>query len=283
MTELPRLLEPEILRDHLDDDNLLIVDLCNDQLYSCKHIPGAIHVSPLELVCRIPPATGKLPSAAELSALFSRLGLTDETHVVVYDDEGGGWAGRFIWTLDVIGHQRWSYLNGGFVAWLNEAYPVQEEIPFRQALERNVTIDPAVITEADEILENLDDDNYLIWDARSHAEYTGERVVAQRGGHIPGAIHCEWTTLMDSARNLRIREDAASYLNSLGITPDKTVTTHCQTHHRSGFTYLVARLLDFPTVRAYHGSWSEWGNRHDTPIEQSARGKAAGEAAGGAA
>lgn len=269
MPELPKLVEPEILVDQLSNPNILIVDLCNDQLYSRKHIPGAVHVSPKELVCGIPPATGKLPSEEHLSALISRLGITDETHVIAYDDEGGGWAGRFIWTLDVIGHSRWSYLNGGFIAWCNEGHPTQEEIPSRQAIERDIHINTDVVTEAEDIMAQLDNDNFLVWDARSLAEYTGERVLAQKAGHIPGAVHCEWTSLMDQNRNLRLREDAADYLSGLGITPDKIITTHCQSHHRSGFTYLVARLLEFPNISAYHGSWSEWGNRADTPVELS--------------
>ncbi len=267
MSQLAKLIEPETLLEELENPKLLIIDLCNDQLYSRKHIPGAIHISPREIVCGIPPATGKLPSEEQLSALFSRIGLTEDRHVVAYDDEGGGWAGRFIWTLEVIGHRNWSYLNGGFVAWHNEGFPLQREIPFSQAVEKSVSIQRDIVTETEEIISNLADDSYQIWDARSYPEYTGERVIANRGGHIPGAIHCEWTTLMDSQRNLRIREDAANYLASLGIDSSKTVTTYCQTHHRSGFTWLVARLLGFRDVRAYHGAWSEWGNRTDTPTE----------------
>ena len=109
---------------------------------------------------------------------------------------------------------------------------------------------------------------FSIWDARSIEEYTGEKVMAEKGGHIPGAIHCEWTSLMDRERNMRIRQDALEYLTSVGISPDKPTITHCQSHHRSGFTYLVARLLGFSNIRAYDGSWWEWGNRSDTPVEQ---------------
>lgn len=264
---LPRLLEPEELEPLLSESGLLIIDLCNDQLYSRMHIPGAVHVSPQELMCGTPPATGKLPSKEQLAALFSRIGLTGDRHVVVYDDEGGGWAGRFIWTLDVIGHNNWSYLNGGFVAWHNENHPVTSDIPVPQAVERDIDINPSPIIEAEEIMAQLSSGDLLIWDARSLAEYTGERVMASKGGHIPGAIHCEWTSMMDSDRNLRVREDALERLAELGFTPDKPVATHCQSHHRSGFTYLLGRLLNFENIRGYHGSWSEWGNREDTPVE----------------
>lgn len=261
------LLEPNELEPLLGDPDLLIVDLCNDGLYPRHHIPGAIHVSPTELVCGIPPAAGKLPSQQQLEQLFSRIGLTPNKRVVAYDDEGGGWAGRFIWTLEVIGHPHSSYLNGGIHAWKNEGHPVESGIIEPTPSPVSITVHPEAIAEIDDILPRLGQADFAILDARSPSEYQGLRPAARRSGHIPGAINCEWTALMDPARNYRIRSDAREYLASLGLTPDRELVTHCQSHHRSGFTWLVARLLGYPRVRGYHGSWSEWGNREDTPIE----------------
>lgn len=267
MSEIPKLLEPADLQNLLDQPNILIVDLCNDGLYSQKHIPGAVHVSPKELMSGSQPWHNKLPTPPQLNAIFSRLGLTDDTHVVVYDDEGGGWAGRFAWTLDVIGHNKWSYLNGGFVAWHNEGFPMTEEVPPPEARELEVNVDLSQLVTTEEIISHLDAGDLQIWDARSPAEYRGEKVMSEKGGHIPGAINCDWTTLMDSSRNMRIREDALAYLASLGIDPHKPTVTHCQSHHRSGFTYMLGQLLGFDNIRAYDGSWWEWGNRPDTPVE----------------
>lgn len=264
---LPLLLEPEQLQQHLSDSNLLIIDLCSDEQYRLGHVPGAIHVSPREIVSGQPPAPGRLPSQRELDGLFSSIGLTPDTHIVCYDDEGGGWAGRFIWTLDVIGHNRYSYLNGGIHAWRAEGRETETTANQPQPKSVSVAVDSSQVVEAEDIMASLNNADFAIWDARSPEEHSGIKVLAQRGGRMPGAINCEWTALMDPARNLRIREDAAQMLQQLGLTPDKDIVTHCQTHHRSGFTYLVAKVLGYPRIRGYHGSWSEWGNRDDTPIE----------------
>lgn len=268
MSEIPKLLEPESLANLLDQPNILVVDLSNDSLYSRMHIPGAVHISPQELMSGAIPGPNKLPPQEKLAAMASSIGLTDDKHVIVYDDEGGGWAGRFIWTLDIIGHKNWSYLNGGLIAWHNEGHPTTDETPTTKAIERDVNIDRSPIIDVEEIMASLGNDELQIWDARSEAEYRGEKVLAEKGGHIPGAIHCEWTSMMDFKRNQRIYEDALERLAALGITPDKPTITHCQSHHRSGFTYLLGRILGFDSIRAYDGSWAEWGNLKDTPVER---------------
>ena len=115
----------------------------------------------------------------------------------------------------------------------------------------------------------IDDDDQAIWDARSPEEYRGEKVAAQRGGHIPGAINIDWLELMDRERQLRLvdLQDLQQRLDKLGLSKDKTVITHCQTHHRSGLSYLAMKILGYDRIKGYHGSWSEWGNLPSTPVE----------------
>ena len=267
-----RLLTPEQL-DALDRNNLLLVDVGDPQRYARTHIPGAVHVAPQELIAGTQPAPGELPELSRLEALFARLGLSPDTLVVAYDDEGGGWAGRFIWTLEVIGHQRWAYLDGGLHAWHGAGMPLTDEPMIPEPRPQQLQLHRELIASADELLEALarDDANLLIWDARSPEEYRGEKVVARRGGHIPGAVNVDWLELMDRDRDLRLREDLVEYLAARGINGDRPLVTHCQTHHRSGLTWLVARLLGFPQPRAFPGSWGDWGNRDDTPVQQGDR------------
>lgn len=265
---LPLLLEPSELEARLGDPDLLIVDLSQAENHRKHHVPGAVHLPFARIQRGEKPAPGKLPSAEQLSAVFSAIGLTANKHVVAYDDEGGGWAGRLIWVLDCIGHHRYSYLNGGLHSWVNEGHPTESGDQTPKPSEFGAEIDTTPIAELADTLEAIEASDSAIWDARSREEYEGSKVVAARGGHIPGAINIDWLELMDRQRNLRLIDLAGlqSRLDTLGLTKDKTIITHCQTHHRSGLSYLAMKILGYPRIKGYHGSWSEWGNREDTPV-----------------
>ena len=264
---LPLVIEPRDLKARLDAPHVIVVDLSSAEQYKTGHIPGARFVEPKRTQLGLPPAPGLLPTQAALEALFGELGHTPDAVYVVYDDEGGGWAGRFIWLLDVIGHRAYHYLDGGIHAWIAEGYDVTQDVPPAVGGPVALTLHDEPTATREYLQSRLGAADLAIWDARSAAEYRGEKVLAAKGGHIPGAANFEWTAGMDKERSLRIRTDMPEILKDLGITPDKEVITHCQTHHRSGFTYLVAKALGYPRVKAYAGSWGEWGNHPDTPVE----------------
>ena len=262
--EQPRLLEPH----QVDlNDASLIVHVADSAGFRDAHLPNAVHVAPAELVCGIPPATGRLPSTSQLNGLFARIGYDPTRQVIAYDDEGGGWAGRFLWTLDVIGHHDWAYLNGGIHAWRGAGLPIERgpgTAP--QPTKVSLAVDTTPIAEIDDVLQAMQDPAQVVWDVRSAEEFRGQRQAAKHVGHIPGAVHLDWMALKNPGDNLRLVSDLQSLLQAHGLTADKAIITHCQTHHRSGLSYMAARLLGYPNIRAYHGSWSEWGNRDDLPI-----------------
>jgi len=248
-----------------DSDNLIIVDLSAKENFDKTHVAGAIWLD-YKFTQNLNPPHGYLPSIEQLQQLFGSLGhQTDKTYIV-YDDEGGGWAGRFIWLLDCIGHHKYFYLNGGHCALLAESLPVTNKASAITPTKPQITINQTPIADLAYVQSKIGDPNTIIWDARSPAEYRGEKVLTKRGGHIPGAVNLEWTDCMDKSNSLRIKNDLPQLLENIGITQDKEIITYCQAHHRSGFTYLVAKVLGFPKIKAYAGAFSEWGNSDITKI-----------------
>lgn len=266
-SSLPLVIEPADLAARLEAPELILVDLTSAARYAEGHLPGARFVDPKRTQWGQPPAPGLLPAQSDLEALFGELGHRDDAVYVVYDDEGGGWAGRFIWLLDVIGHHRYHYLNGGLHAWLADRRPLSRDVPPAAGGPMPVSLHDEPTATREYLQARLGAADLAIWDARAPGEYDGSKVLAAKAGHIPGAINFEWTQGMDRDNALRIRADIAQVLDERGLTPDKEIVTHCQTHHRSGFTYLVAKALGYPRVKGYAGSWSEWGNHPDTPVE----------------
>jgi thiosulfate/3-mercaptopyruvate sulfurtransferase len=267
---LPRLVDAEALGPDLPDD-VLLVDVADPARFARAHLPGARLADPRWLVDGRPPAPGRLPEPNRLRDALRAIGYRPDRHVLVYDDEGGGWAGRLAWTLDIIGHDRWSYLDGGLPAWLAGGLPVQQGLPTGdQGADADVpdalTLRRSPVAELDDVRAAMADPAQVIWDVRSAEEYRGEKSGSPRAGHIPTAVNLDWQALKDPARHFRLRRDLPALLADHGIDAGRRVITHCQTHHRSGLSYLVGRLLDFRDIRAYHGAWAEWGSRADTPI-----------------
>lgn len=270
MIDLKLIIEPEELEAVLDDSTVVIVDLCKAKQYRKAHIPGAYFINYPDIIHIDKPIMGLLPSDEQISKLVSSLGITTDSHVIAYDDEGGGCASRFIWTLHVFGHSKTSLLNGGLFSWANEGHPLTKEVPDNKASDYTLTNTGEYFVDSSYIMQHLVDERMALLDARSLPEYHGKKKYANKGGHIPGAKHYEWTEAMDRAHNLRLLppESIQHKLDQLGITKDREVIVYCQTHHRSAFSYVMLRALGYENVKGYPGSWSEWGNRDDTPVEQ---------------
>ncbi|OTG57172.1 sulfurtransferase [Acinetobacter sp. ANC 4204] len=265
------LIEAEQLVPHLGNEKLRIVDLSRASVYDQLHIPHALHLKPKFLVRQDEQATGLLPDAEGLRELISYLNISPEHHVVVYDDEGGAWAGRLIWNLHCLGFENTSLLNGGIHAWLAAGLPTTSEVEQFESVSALVQVDQAKIQqyriEYTELLEKVQSSQVQLWDCRTEDEYTGLRLAARRGGHIPNALHFEWSTALNRENHLRLHplERTQQRLEQLGFNLNEPVVVYCQSHHRSGLAYILGRLLGW-NIQAYDGAWSEWGNRLDSPI-----------------
>lgn len=265
------LIEAEQLVPYLGHEQLRIVDLSRSSVYEQLHIPHALHLKPHYLVRQEENASGVLPDEAGLQALVEYLNISPEHHVVVYDDEGGAWAGRLIWNLHCLGFENVSLLNGGIHAWLGAGFPTSAEVevfqPVTQLFEVNLQNVEKYRIQYDQLLEKVQNKAVQIWDCRTTEEYTGQRLAARRGGHIPNALHFEWSTAINRQNHLKLHplERTQQRLEQLGFHLDQPVVVYCQSHHRSGLAYIIGRLLGW-NIQAYDGAWSEWGNRLDSPI-----------------
>ena len=269
--EFGLLIEAEQLLPHLDHPQLRIVDLCRSSVYAQLHIPHAIHIQPGQLVQHVDQATGLLPDEAGLQALVDALNISAEHHVVVYDDEGGAWAGRLIWNLHCLGFEQVSLLNGGIHAWLGLEYPTSSDDVHASLPNEPLHIQPNPTSpyriKYAELKAQVEQQSIQLWDCRTQDEYTGQRMTARKGGHIPGARHFEWSTAIARQNHLKLHslERIQQRLEQLGFDLGQPVVVYCQSHHRSGLAYIIGRLLNWQVI-AYDGAWSEWGNRSDSPI-----------------
>lgn len=267
---LPLVTDPYDLESHIDSDEIIMVDLSRAPVYARNHIPGALYLDYAKIIANRPPVMGLLPNENELGKVLSSLGISPDSHVVAYDDEGGSKACRLLWTLDMIGHKHKSLLNGGLQAWINENHPVSNQTEEVTPSDYPVSYtNTAATTDKEYILSHLDDPKVTLVDARTPGEYEGTDKRAHRGGHIPGAINLEWARAIDQQRNLRLKSQSEllSLYAGKGITPGNEIIVYCQTHTRSAHTYIVLKYLGYPLVRGYPGSWSDWGNDPNTPVE----------------
>lgn len=269
MNTAPLLIEPHHLEDMMGDENLVIVDLCKATQFAKAHIPGALFVPYVDIVRIDKPIMGLVPDDDTFSKLLSSLGVTADTHVVAYDDEGGGCAARFVWTLYVFGHEKASVLNGGLHSWANGGHTLSNQPSTANPSDYWVRNTGLHTVDKEYVEQHYRDENVVLLDSRTIQEFTGEKKFATKGGHIPGAIRYEWTDAIDKADNLRmLSEDILqAELENLGITKDKEIICYCQSHHRSAYSWLMLKVLGYENVKGYPGSWSDWGNDPDMPVE----------------
>ncbi len=253
------------------DPTPLVIDLRPVEQFAPAHIDGAVHLD-LWGVSLID--TSEAPLRAFMwmvGHLFGLRGVTPERPVVVCEQDSGMRAARAFWLLEYLGHPDVRLLDGGIGAWRTAGLPLTATLVAPQPSGWHGEADPARIATWRDVSDRLGRPDCAIVDTRSVEEYRGDLVRAKRGGAIPGAVHLEWKQNLAEDGRFRSREELARMYEAVGVTPDREVVTYCQGGYRAAHTYLALRLLGYPRVRNYTGSWKEWGDRDDLPIERPSR------------
>ncbi|MDH3327410.1 MAG: sulfurtransferase [Gammaproteobacteria bacterium] len=250
--------------------DLLIIDMTKESDYQEAHIPGAIFLDYAKIVKHAPPVVGMLPDPQQFSETLSNLGISPESYIVAYDDEGGGKAARFMWTMEIAGHKKMSLLDGGIHAWLSDKKPLSNKTPDIKQSQYPVSFnDLTTVADADYIMAHLNQPNFCVLDTRSESEFTGADKRAARAGHIPGAINLDWQEIKNNkdAQRLKPTEELKKMLTGLGLSQEQEIVTYCHSHHRSALMYIALKSLGYPNIKGYPASWSDWAVRDDKPVE----------------
>jgi len=245
-----------------------IVDTRSVHQYMAGHIPNAI---PLDLFSISLTDTSEQSFKAFMSMigiLFARRGVDLNRSIVFYEDVSGMRAARGFWFCEYLGHKKTRVLDGGVRSWLQAGGAIDTDPVVPPDLSvLPISPQPDTHMNAEEILNQLDAPDFVILDTRSADEHYARVARAARAGTIPGSVHLEWIENLNPDGTFKPAYQLQTMYNQAGVTPDKGVACYCQGGYRSAHSYLALRLLGYPRVSNYIGSWKEWGDRHDLPIE----------------
>jgi thiosulfate/3-mercaptopyruvate sulfurtransferase len=273
----PVLVSTDWLAEHLDDSNVVVGEVDeNTDLYDEGHIPGAVKLHWQDDLQD--PIERDVVDKESFEKLLGKRGIGNDTAVILYGDKNNWFAAYAYWYLKVYGHEDVRILDGGRQKWIDEGRELTTDVPAPQSTSYTARDrDESIRAYRDQVREWLEADERALVDVRSPGEYAGDLIAppgyeqegAQRGGHIPGAASIPWASAVRDDGTFKSADELRELYGGKGVTPDKEVTAYCRIGERSAHTWFVLReLLGYDNVRNYDGSWTEWGNLVDVPIEK---------------
>jgi len=264
------------LEEHLNDDNLRIVDIRGNVLpatqppphyfshredYDKSHIPNAVFVNWMEDIIEPDSPSNDIALPERFAKLMGQLGIDGDTIVVAYDDKDSMFASRFWWALRYHGHEQVYVLDGGWNKWVAEDRPTDDATPEITPTTFVPNINKSIRAEANDI-----SDGVQLIDVRSTKEYSGEASRADRMGHIPNAINLPRKTMVSADGTMLSLEELRDHFSTNGISVDADTVIYCNSGVSASYGMLALQLAGAKNVRVYDGSWKEWGNDPDRPI-----------------
>ena len=272
------LVTTEWLAEHLADDNLVVAEVDeNPDLYEDGHIAGAVKLHWRDDLQD--PIERDIVDKAEFERLMGSRGIGNDTSVILYGDKNNWFAAYAYWYLKIYGHEDVRILDGGRQKWIDEARELTTETVEPVAASYTAKdADESIRVRRDNVLQGLENGgNRALVDVRSPQEYSGELMAppgyeqegASRTGHIPTAQSIPWAQAVRDDGTFKSTDELRELYGAKGVTPEKEVLAYCRIGERSAHTWFVLReLLGYPDVKNYDGSWTEWGNLVDVPIER---------------
>lgn len=239
--------------------------------YEAHHIPGAVFFDIDDIADSDSPLPHMLPSPEKFSSRVRKLGLGDGVRIVVYDQRGLFSAARVWWAFRFFGHNDTVVLDGGLPKWMNEGRSVDEGVP--RAVERHFTarVNSLMLRDKRQMLTNLTAKREQVLDARSAGRFEGtapEPRAGLRSGHIPGSLNLPFNDLLDPAtQTILSAAEMKERFEAAGMDMNRPVVTTCGSGLTAAVLALGLHIVGHKSVALYDGSWTEWGEPGDTPVE----------------
>ena len=273
---------PEVLVDtnwvdqHKNDPKVRVAEVDYDPTanYTLGHVPGSVLIDWKADIND--PLTRNIITKQACESLLQRVGVNDDTTLVLYGDFNNWFAAFAFWVFKYYGYKDVRLMNGGRKKWLEEDKPVTKDIPsYAKGNFKASEPDSSIRVFLRYVRDTLG--SKILVDVRGPKEFTGEILAppeyptehAQRGGHIPGAVNIPWAQAVNENGTFKSADELQKLYQSKGVAADKEVISYCRIGERSSHTWFVLKyLLGYPNVKNYDGSWTEWGNMIDNPIER---------------